>query len=178
MPTVPVGSSQGGDQAYQELAPKNPSNNVSHSVSNTRQRPEFTLATEARARQRGPKSHEAVERENPSKPQGGEAPPKTLSLNQLKDFIEGIYASKIKFDAKCEEAHLPHETLEQHMYTYLNQRYGLRSLILSYAAAIIRGVNTYSQADNDVRVFGCILRNEIDEDFRFVQRQLKDTVSY
>eukprot|EP01138_Halocafeteria_seosinensis_P012779 gb/GECG01013055.1/.p1 GENE.gb/GECG01013055.1/~~gb/GECG01013055.1/.p1 ORF type:complete len:808 (+),score=132.51 gb/GECG01013055.1/:1-2424(+) len=137
---------------------------------------EFHLATEARARRKDQKPQEESEKPAQGKAQN-EAPPKTLSLNQLKDFIESIYASKIRFDAKCEEARLPYETLEQHMYTYLNQRYGLRSLILSYAAAIIRGVNTFSQADNDVRVFGCILRNEIDEDFRFVQRQLKDTVT-
>jgi len=31
-----------------------------------------------------------------------------------------MYAQKIKFDKKCEEAKLPRETMEQFMYTYLN----------------------------------------------------------
>lgn len=46
---------------------------------------------------------------------------RTIALKQLKEVIEQIYASKDKYDAKCAESHLPRETLEQHMYTFLNQ---------------------------------------------------------
>ena len=100
-----------------------------------------------------------------------------LSLKQLKEnFINLIYESKIKFDKKCGKNHLPRETMEQHMYTFLNQRYGLKSLIIEHASAVIKAVNKYHEIDNDVAVFGKILRNEIDEEFRFVQKQLKDTV--
>eukprot|EP01059_Diplonema_ambulator_P005993 TRINITY_DN15773_c0_g1_i1.p1 TRINITY_DN15773_c0_g1~~TRINITY_DN15773_c0_g1_i1.p1 ORF type:complete len:738 (+),score=258.44 TRINITY_DN15773_c0_g1_i1:43-2256(+) len=101
---------------------------------------------------------------------------KALTHRQLKEIIEDIYASKSKFDIKCLETHLPRETMEQHLYTYLNQKYGLKNLILDWAQAIINGVRKYSAEDNDVAVFGKILRNEIDEEFRFVQRQLKETV--
>ncbi|KAL9655108.1 hypothetical protein ABK040_008889 [Willaertia magna] len=101
---------------------------------------------------------------------------KALSLRQLKEIIEEIYISKQKFDEKCAETKLPKETLEQHLYTYLNQKYGLKNLILDWASAIIQGVKRYSREDNDVAVFGKILRNEIDEEFRIVQKQLKDTV--
>eukprot|EP00935_MAST-01C_sp_MAST-1C-sp1_P000777 g777.t1 len=62
------------------------------------------------------------------------------------------------------------------MYTYLNQRYGLKALIVEHASAIIKAVNKCSAQDNDVAVFGKILRNEVDEEFRFVQQQLKQTV--
>ena len=62
------------------------------------------------------------------------------------------------------------------MYTFLNQRYGLKSLIIEHASAVIKAVNKYHEIDNDVAVFGKILRNEADEEFRFVQKQLKDTV--
>ena len=100
-----------------------------------------------------------------------------LSLKQLKEnFINLIYESKIKFDKKCMKNHLPRETMEQHMYTFLNQRYGLKSLIIEHASAVIKAVNKYHEIDNDVAVFGKILRNEVDEEFRFVQKQLKDTV--
>lgn len=47
---------------------------------------------------------------------------KTLSLSKLKEHIFAIYASKEKFDKKCADAHLPRETMEQHMYTYLNHK--------------------------------------------------------
>jgi hypothetical protein len=104
------------------------------------------------------------------------APVRNISLKQLKDHVDGIYTSKLKFDQKCSAAHLPRETLEQHMYTYLNQRYGLKALIVEHASAIIKAVNKCSAQDNDVAVFGKILRNEVDEEFRFVQQQLKQTV--
>jgi hypothetical protein len=101
---------------------------------------------------------------------------KVLTLRQLRDTIEDIYASKSKYDIKCAETHLPRETMEQHMYTYLNQRYGLKHIILEWATAIIQGIKKFSAEDNDIAVFGKILRNEVDEEFRFVQRQLKETV--
>ena len=63
------------------------------------------------------------------------------------------------------------------MYTYLNQRYGLKPLIVEHASAIVKAVNKCSPIDNDVAVFGQILRNEVDEEFRFVQQQLKQTVA-
>lgn len=100
---------------------------------------------------------------------------RSLSLKQLVDYIEAIYASKVKFDAKCNEARLPRETVEQHMYTFLNQRYGLKSLIVEHATAIHKAVAKYEGQSNDVAVFGKILRNEIDEEFHQVQRQVKDT---
>lgn len=102
---------------------------------------------------------------------------KTLTLKQLKDFIEEIYESKLKFDQKAIENKLPRETMEQHMYTFLNQKYGLKSLIIEWATSIINGIRKFSAEDNDVAVFGKILRNECDEEFRFVQKQVKNTIS-
>ena len=55
---------------------------------------------------------------------------RTLTLRQLKDAIAEIYESKSKFDEKCLESKMPRETMEQHMYAFLNQKYGLRSLII------------------------------------------------
>jgi hypothetical protein len=50
--------------------------------------------------------------------------------------------------------------MEQYMYTYLNQRYGLKNLIIEWAAAIINGIKKYSKEDHSVCLFGKILRNE------------------
>lgn len=62
------------------------------------------------------------------------------------------------------------------MYTYLNQRYGLKTLIIEWAAAIINGIKTYQKDDHDIALFGKILRNECDEEFRFIQQTVKETV--
>ena len=101
---------------------------------------------------------------------------RTLSLRQLRDLINDIYSQKTKFDQKCEENRLPRETMEQFMYTYLNQRYGLKNLIIEWAAAIITGIKTYQKEDHDVALFGKILRSECDEEFRFIQQTVKETV--
>ena len=82
----------------------------------------------------------------------------------------------MKFDLKCEEGKQAKETMEQYMYTYLNQRYGLKNLIIEWAAAIIAGIKKFSKDDHEVALFGKILRNECDEEFRFIQQTVKETV--
>lgn len=101
---------------------------------------------------------------------------RSLTLKQLKDVINDIYAQKLKYDQKCVESKLPRETMEQYMYTYLNQRYGLKSLIIEWVAAIINGIKTYLKQDHDVALFGKILKNECDEEFRFIQTHVKETL--
>jgi hypothetical protein len=55
-----------------------------------------------------------------------------LTLKQMKEIINDIYLQKIKYDEKCNESRLPRETMEQYMYTYLNQRYGLKVSRIHY----------------------------------------------
>jgi hypothetical protein len=43
--------------------------------------------------------------------------------------------------------------MEQFMYTYLNQKYGLKNLIVDWAAAILQGVKNYHKEDHDVSLF-------------------------
>lgn len=54
------------------------------------------------------------------------------------------------------------------MYTYLNQKYGLKGLIIEWAGTIINGLKTYIKEDHDIALFGKILKNECDEEFRFI----------
>lgn len=93
---------------------------------------------------------------------------RVLTLKQLKDTITDMYAQKIKFDKKCEDSRTAKETMEQYMYTYLNQKYGLKSLIVEWAASIINGVKTYLREDHEVTLFAKILKNECDEEFRLI----------
>ena len=101
---------------------------------------------------------------------------RTLTLKQLKELINDMYNQKQKYDEKCSETRLPRETMEQYMYNYLNQRYGLKNLIIEWAAALINGIKRYSLEDSDVALFGKILRNECDEDFRFVHSEVKSAM--
>jgi hypothetical protein len=66
--------------------------------------------------------------------------------------------------------------MEQHLYTFLNQKFGVKNIIVETTSSIINSTKKYLSEDNDVLIFSKILKNEIDEEFRFVQKQLKDTV--
>ena len=62
------------------------------------------------------------------------------------------------------------------MYTYLNQKYGLKSLIVEWASTIIQSVKAYIKEDHEVTLFGKVLKNECDEEFRFIQLHVKETL--
>ena len=102
---------------------------------------------------------------------------KIISLKNINDLINEIYNSKVIFDKKSIENGKPKETLEQHMYTFLNQKYGLKNLIIEWASSIINAIKLYSSEDIEVYLFGKILRNEIDEDSRFLLIKLQDNIS-
>ena len=78
---------------------------------------------------------------------------KTFTLKQLKDFIEEVYAAKAVFDKKCKDHNLPKETLEQFLYSHLKQKYGLNTMVIEFVYAVIEGIKTYVDKDNDVAVF-------------------------
>lgn len=107
----------------------------------------------------------------------GQIQQRTLTLKQLKDTIQDMYSQKIKFDKKCEDSRMARETMEQYMYTYLNQKYGLKTLIIEWATALINGIQLHYNEDHEVTLFGKILKNECDEEFRFIQMHVKDTLN-
>lgn len=57
----------------------------------------------------------------------------------------------------------PVETMEQFMYTYLVQKYGLKNLIVEWATAIINSIKFYihnsEEKDVTVALFAKILKN-------------------
>lgn len=102
-----------------------------------------------------------VSRENPSS--------KVIPLKQLKELIDDIYHQKQKYDQLCFENQLRIETMEQYLYTYLNQKYGLKTLIIEWASTVIQGIKTYLRDDHQITLFAKILKNECEEEFRIVQ---------
>eukprot|EP01112_Ceratiomyxa_fruticulosa_P008161 TRINITY_DN2109_c2_g1_i2.p1 TRINITY_DN2109_c2_g1~~TRINITY_DN2109_c2_g1_i2.p1 ORF type:complete len:665 (-),score=159.38 TRINITY_DN2109_c2_g1_i2:52-2046(-) len=102
---------------------------------------------------------------------------RVLSLKQLLDVISEVYQSKVKMDAKAHENRLPTETMEQHLQTFLNQKYGLKSIVNEWVQCIHVGVNKYASEDVEVALFGKILSRDVDDGFRFTVTQIKETVS-
>ena len=54
------------------------------------------------------------------------------------------------------------------MFTFLNQRYGLKQLIVDWAQALIAAIKHFSPLDQEVNLFGKILKNSIDEEYWMV----------
>jgi hypothetical protein len=65
--------------------------------------------------------------------------------------------------------------MEQFMYTYLVQKYGLKSLIVEWATSIINSVKALMNVDHEVNLFAKVLKNECDEDFRLIQIHVAQT---
>ena len=101
---------------------------------------------------------------------------RVFTIKMMKEIINDIYHSKAEFDKKTDENKLPRETLEQHMYTYLNQKYGLKSIIIEWASNIINGIKIFSGEDSEICLFGKILRNEIEEDARLIYSRLQQSI--
>ena len=99
-----------------------------------------------------------------------------ISLKTLKDFINELYNSKSQYDIKCTQYKIPKETLEEHMYTFLNKKYGLKNLIIEWAKNVIRGIKYYSKKDSIVLLFGKIMRNEQEEDARFIIEKVSKSI--
>lgn len=98
---------------------------------------------------------------------------KELTFKQTKDFIEELYGAKAKFDQKCIESKQPIETLQQYLFTFLSTKYGLKSLANDWVVAIEKSISKYT-SDPDIQLLGKILRNEINEDFYIVFKQVRE----
>lgn len=104
---------------------------------------------------------------------------RNLTLKQVVDLVHCITASKLRSDTRALEiagAGAPRETMEQHMYAYLNQRFGLHVLVVDYASALWKGCAAFARQANDAAVFLALLRNQLDEGFLAVKKQLKQAL--
>ena len=94
----------------------------------------------------------------------------------MHDFMNEIYESKIEYDKVCNENHLKRESMEHYMYKFLNNKYGLKNLVIEWSSSIITGIKMYSSSDSDINLFGKILKNKIEEGQRLVITKLKSTI--
>ena len=107
----------------------------------------------------------------------GQTLEKDLTLKQLKELVIDMFAEKERFDSQCKENKQAIETMEQFMYAFLNKRYGLKGLIVSWAAAIVNGLKRFASEDHDLLLFAKILKNECDEEFRKVQDHVRSSIA-
>ena len=106
----------------------------------------------------------------------GLAGAKILTIKQMHDFINELYESKMEYDKICSENHLKKESMEHYMYKFLNNKYGLKNLVIEWSSSIITGIKMYSSSDSDINLFSKILKNKIEEGQKLVVLKLKSTI--
>ena len=100
-----------------------------------------------------------------------------MTIRQLLETINDIYNSKLESDRKLTQNHQQKLTMEQFLYHYLNNKYGLKNLVIEYASGIIQGIKDFSKKNSEVLLFGKILRNEIEEKEILIIAKLKETIN-
>ena len=98
------------------------------------------------------------------------------SLRQMLETINDIYNSKLENDKKLISNHQQKLTMEQFLYYYLNNKYGLKNLVIEYASGIIQGIKDFSKKNSEILLFGKILRNELEEQEILIIAKLKETI--
>lgn len=177
----PKKSESRGHSDTKRSASKSPGNNQQDTARKASEplNPEHKLAEDERAVAGGEERENSRNAENFSecskRPAKFESS-KSLSLRQMKELIGDVYEQKKKHDQKCLQGGMPKETMEQYVYTYLNQQYGLRNLILDWTKAILEGIAKYSPIDSEVLLFERILRNECEEGFNYVLTRAKNDI--
>ena len=99
---------------------------------------------------------------------------RNLTREQLNEMIQEIYKSKRSYDNDCIKRDKPLMTMEKYLYKYLSNKFGLKSLTIKYASAIVDGIQKYSKTDVNVKLFGMILRNEVEENTLLVVDKIKE----
>ena len=102
---------------------------------------------------------------------------KVISLSQLKELIEELYDAKQEFDSKCKKNKMPRESMEQFMFSFFKHKFGLNAIVVEWVYGVIEAIKMYHKRDNDVALFALILRNEVDEEFADIQKQIKLTIN-
>lgn len=67
--------------------------------------------------------------------------------------------------------------MEQYLYTYLNQKYGLKSLVVEQAKAHIHAINSFAESDPEIDLFRKVLMHEINEEFRYAQLSMSQNLN-
>ena len=100
-----------------------------------------------------------------------------LSQDALLELIDEIYKSKQISNTKNASIGKPLDTMEQHMYSFLQKKYGLKNIVTEVANTVISSIKEYAKANNEIRLFGLILQNEIEEKSIQILHQIKQILN-
>ena len=108
--------------------------------------------------------------------QGATKPPlmmKSYSLPQVKTLVHDIMENKASFDERAESSGGLPQLLEEFLYVYFKQRYGLKDLILVEITSLMDQIKYLTPKSAEIRAFKGMLKNEIDEKFYWLLQEIK-----
>jgi hypothetical protein len=105
-------------------------------------------------------NHYAVHRNRPTK---------ALTLKELRAIMVSLYETKTDSDRQRQAREEPTDTMEQHMMSFLHDRYQTRQLVDEWMQAILDATHRLSPEECDVTVFGKIVDNRLAETSAAVQ---------
>lgn len=79
---------------------------------------------------------------------------------------------KKAYDEKSFKQKNPPETLENFMYIYFSQKYGLKEMIKVQVSSVIDKIQIFSKTNSEIETFRRILKNEVDEKFYWFLQEL------
>eukprot|EP00929_Paragymnodinium_shiwhaense_P040964 TRINITY_DN21306_c0_g1_i1.p1 TRINITY_DN21306_c0_g1~~TRINITY_DN21306_c0_g1_i1.p1 ORF type:complete len:361 (-),score=92.24 TRINITY_DN21306_c0_g1_i1:129-1211(-) len=101
-------------------------------------------------------------------------PGKALSMRQLKDIMAAVCDSKRKHDVRCTQLGCSLHTLEQHLYSFLSERYrGQAAMVQEMAQAVYRAITRWSAVECDAEVYAKMIQNKLPETFPAVLDTVK-----
>ena len=102
---------------------------------------------------------------------------RVFTIKMMKKFIKNLYKGKTDFDLNCENNCISKPNMEEYLYIYLNNKYGLKKIIIEWVSNILNGLEIFSKFDSEIFLFEKILKNEIEENFRFFYDKLKNNIN-
>lgn len=88
-----------------------------------------------------------------------------MTITELRALVKLLMDSKKRQDVANNDARLPPETLEQHIYSFLFVRTKNDEEIKKRITTIFKSVKHYSRSELDIEIFSLILKHEVEESF-------------
>ena len=98
-----------------------------------------------------------------------------LPKQELKELISFIYTSKSKQDLSLGDSGSK-ETITQHMFNCLAEKFKSRARSIQKVSEIVNSIKKYLD-DVDVLLFAKILKQDCDENYRFLHDQVRETIN-
>lgn len=106
---------------------------------------------------------------------------RVMSLHECREIITMLYDSKDSINSRVtntgsKNSSFVPETMEQHVYRWMEKKYGLRSISVEHAAMLLTTVRLYCEEHIDVEVFYKIFCNDVDEEYYKVHLEIQQSI--